>query len=445
MTGLLRDVALAAGLVAYAVRKRLRTGSWGTGPRVRGGRVAGLERRASGPRILVHGVSVGETHALEPFVDALAASPLAPYVVVSASTATGFERARRIHEGRREVVRFPLDFSWMVRRFLDGVRPDLVVLGELELWPSFLAACGRRGIPVCVVNGRLSERSYRGYRRWRLLARQMFRRLAWVSAQTEMYRDRFVELGVPGDRVVVGGSLKWDAALREPDAGEAQALAEALGINRERPLIVAGSTGPGEEEVLLRGLPEGCQLLLAPRRPERWDEVAGLVPGMVRRGGGGEDGRRVGGMTEYDQGMSEYAKSMRVGGQSMISDGNTSDRPSVFLLDTIGELPAAYLLADAVFVGRSLVPMGGSNPLEAVALGKPAVIGPHHENFAGVVAELVAAGGLVVSENPMAVIAGWLEDPVAALGVVAGGRVALERNRGSAEGAVRGVLSVLSE
>ena len=409
-------------------------------------------------------MSVGETHALEPFVDALAASPLAPDVVVSASTATGFERARRIHAGRRDVVRFPLDFTWMVARYLDGVRPELVVLGELELWPSFLAACGRRGIPVCVVNGRLSERSYRGYRRWAPLARRMFRRLAWVSAQTEVYRDRFVALGVPGDRVVVGGSLKWDAALKEPDLEEAEGLARALGIDRERPLIVAGSTGPGEEEVLVGGLPEGCQLLLAPRRPERWDDVAEMVPGMVRRSEGGgvrrETGKDIGGMTEYDQGMSEYDQSMRVGGQSMHGDGHTipSGRgqghdkgrpgrarpPGVFLLDTIGELPAAYLLADAVFVGRSLVPMGGSNPLEAVALGKPAVIGPHHENFAGVVAELVAEGGLVVSEDPMAVIAGWLEDPVAALGVVAGGRAALERNRGSAGRAVGGVVSALA-
>ena len=444
MTGLLRDLALAAGLVVYAVRKRLGTGSWGAGVGARSGRVAGLERRAPGSRILVHGVSVGETHALEPFVDALASSSLAPDVVVSASTPTGFERARRIHAGRREVVRFPLDFTWMVARFLDGVRPELVVLGELELWPSFLTACGRRGIPVCVVNGRLSACSYRGYRRWRILARRMFRRLAWVSAQTETYRDRFVALGVPGDRVVVGGSLKWDAALREPDAAEAEGLAKALGIDRERPLIVAGSTGPGEEEVLVRGLPEGCQLLLAPRRPERWDEVAGLVPGMVRRGGVGTDGCGRRGMTEYDQGMPEYGQGMRVGGRSIHGDGTASEPPSVFLLDTIGELPAAYLLADAVFVGRSLVPMGGSNPLEAVALGKPAVIGPHHENFAGVVAELVAEGGLVVSEDPMAVIAGWLEDPVAALGVVAGGRVALERNRGSAERAAGGVVSAFS-
>ena len=359
----------------------------------------------------MHGVSVGETHALEPFVEALEVCPPAPDVVVSASTATGFERARRIHAGRREVVRFPLDFTWMAARFLDGVRPQMVVLAELELWPSFLAECARRRIPVCVVNGRLSARSYRGYRRWRPLARRMFRRLAWVSAQTAVYRDRFLALGVPAGRVVAGGSLKWDAALKVPDAGEAGALAAALGIDRGRPFVVAGSTGPGEEEVLLRGLPEGCQLLLAPRSPERWDEVAELVPGMPRRSEGGGTGGRDGGR--------------------------------VFLLDTIGELPAAYLLADAVFVGRSLLPMGGSNPLEAVALGKPAVIGPHHENFAGVVAELVAAGGLVVSEDPMAVIAGWLEDPGAALAVAAGGRGALERNRGGAERAAAGVAGLL--
>ena len=409
MTGLFRDLAFALGLVAYAAKKRLRTGRWRTGVRDRGGRVGELKRRGPGPRILVHGVSVGETHALEPFVEALAASTLAPDVVVSASTVTGFERASRIHAGRREVVRFPLDFTWMAARFLDEVRPELVVLAELELWPSFLAACARRGIPVCVVNGRLSARSYRGYCRWRPLARRMFRRLAWVSAQTGAYRDRFVALGVPHDRAVVGGSLKWDSALKVPGATEAAALVAALGIDRDKPLIVAGSTGPGEEEVLLRGLPEGCQLLLAPRSPDRWDEVAGLVAGMPRRSGGG---------------------------------GGRDRPPNVFLLDTIGELPAAYLLADAVFVGRSLVPMGGSNPLEPVALGKPAVIGPHHENFAGVVAELVAAGGLVVSEDPMAVIVGWMEDPAAALGVVAGGRRALECNRGNAARAAEGVGGV---
>ena len=412
-TGLIRDLALALGLVAYVGGKWLRAGARGRGRlRDRNGTMGRLRRRAPGPRILAHGVSVGETHALEPFVEALAGSPLEPDVVVSASTATGFERACRIHAGRREVVRFPLDFTWMVARFLDGVRPELVALAESELWPTFLEECARRSIPVCVVNGRLSNRGYAGYRRWSRLTRRIFRRLAWVSAQTEAYRHRFVALGVPADRVVVGGSLKWDVAPGEPDRAKAEAVAAALGIDSDKPLIVAGSTGPGEEEALLRGLPGGCQLLLAPRRPERWDEVAGLVEGMPRRSRGGTRRR--------------------------------SDGPHrVFLLDTIGELAAAYRLADAVFAGRSLFPMGGSNPLEAVALGKPAVIGPHHENFAGVVADLVAEGGVVVSADPMAVVAGWIENPDAAEAVVAGGRRALKRHRGGAARAAEAVVGLL--
>ena len=223
MTGQLRDLALCVGLAAYGVRKRLVTGAWRTDLTTRNGTVGELVRQAPGPRILVHGVSVGETNALEPFVEALAASRSRPDVVVSASTATGFERARRIHAGRREVVRFPLDFTWMVSRFLDAVRPDLVVLAELELWPTFMAACTRRRIPLCVVNGRLSERSFRGYRgrvAGPLVAasyRARFRRLDLVVAQTETYRARFVALGQlpPTDRGTRSrrggcGNLKWD-------------------------------------------------------------------------------------------------------------------------------------------------------------------------------------------------------------------------------------------
>ncbi len=430
MTGQLRDLALCVGLAAYGVRKRLVTGAWRTDLTTRNGTVGDLVRQAPGPRILVHGVSVGETNALEPFVEALAASRSRPDVVVSASTTTGFERARRIHAGRREVVRFPLDFTWMVSRFLDAVRPDLVVLAELELWPTFMAACTRRRIPLCVVNGRLSERSFRGYRGGRALARRLFRRLDLVVAQTETYRARFVALGTPADRVVVCGNLKWDAARRDPDPALAAGLAAQLGIDRSRPLIVAGSTGPGEEEALLRSLPHGCQLLLAPRNPDRWDEVAALVPGMPRRSEG-----RTGGGSGGGGGLGTLGAP---GGPG----GGTNSPPRVFLLDTLGELPAAYLLADAVFVGRSLAPMGGSNPIEPVALGKPAVIGPHHENFAGVVAELVREGGLAVSAEPMAVIEAWLGDEAARKAVVAGGARALERNRGSAARAAERVLRV---
>ena len=404
MTGRIRDLALGLGFAVHLLRKRLATGAWRSDARTRDGRIGDASRRTPGPRILVHGVSVGETNALEPLVNALAASRPAPDVVVSASTETGFARARRIHAGHRVVVRFPLDFTWMVDRFLDGLRPDLVVLAELELWPTFLAACARRGVPVCVVNARMSARSFRGYRMCRPLVRRMFSRLSLVAAQTETYRARFEALGVPAARTRVTGNLKWDAALREPDAAAARRLAAEMGIDRSRPLIVAGSTGPGEEAALLRDLPAGCQLLLAPRSPDRWDEVARLRPGMTRR--------------------------------SAPLPGDHD----VFLVDTIGELATAYLLADFVFVGRSLGPMGGSNPLESVALGKPTVIGPHHENFAGVVADLVDAGGLVVSAQPMRVIGTWLEDPAAAEAVAAAGLRTVESNRGTAVGTAAWVL-----
>lgn len=430
MIGQLRNLGLGLGFAVHLVRRRVQTGAWRTDARTRSGALGEVRRRAGGPRILVHGVSVGETNALQPLVEALAASPPAPDVVVSASTETGFARASRIHGGEREVVRFPLDFTWMTRRFLDDLRPNLIVLAELELWPTFLAECSRRGIPVCVVNGRMSARSYRGYRAWRPFVRPMFSRLSLVAAQTESYRDRFAELGVPANRTCVTGSLKWDAARQTSDAETAREIAGTLGIDRSRPLIVAGSTGAGEEETLLRHLPPGCQILLAPRNPDRWDEVARLCPEMSRRSLGGHAGAAL-----------DDPESANGGGAE--GHGAATGPPDVFLLDTIGELAAAYLLADAVFVGRSLTPMGGSNPLEPVALGKPTVIGPHHENFAGVVADLVAEGGLVVSARPMAVIARWLENPSAGAAVTAGGSRAMARHRGTAARTAERVLGLL--
>ncbi len=415
MTGLLRNLVLGFAVVAYALRRRSSPREALTTLRERSGRVDAPGRGGSNPRVLVHGVSVGEQVALRSLVEALAESELRPEVVVSATTNSGVEVARRTHAGRHEVVRYPLDFTWMTSRFLDAVRPQLVVLAELELWPSFLAACSRMRIPVVVVNGRLSGRSWRGYRRWRRCARRMMRSLAQVQAQSELYRDRFVELGVPAERVLVAPSLKWDAGSAAPaDCEAARSIAAALGIDRSRPLVVAGSTGPGEEEALVKTLPEGCQLLLAPRRPERWEEVARLAPKMPRR-------------------------SATVGG----AEPGAGAR--VFLLDTIGELAAAYHLADAAFVGRSLVPMGASNPLEPIAAGVPAIVGPHYENFAEIVDELVAAGGVAVSDDPMEVAARWIQQPDAAAAVASRGRSVLERNRGVSRRAAAHILELLDD
>ncbi len=413
----MRDLAFAAGLAGYAAKRRLEGGGARgrrNGLRARDGTAAQVARRAPGPRILLHGVSVGEVDALVPLARGLAGAPQRPDLVVSAGTATGVRRARDLYVDLAPVVRFPLDFSWMVRRFLESVRPDLVLLGELELWPSFMAECRRRGVAVGVVNGRLSEKSFRSYRRIRPLVRRMFADLAVASAQTALYRERFVALGAAPERTVVGGSLKWDAARRRPDREAAEALARDLGIDGGRPLVVAGSTGPGEEEAIVRSRPPGCQLLLAPRSQDRWDEVAARIPGVIRRSRPGN--RRPG-----------------------------SGSSHVFLLDTIGELSLAYLLADAAFVGRSLGPMGGSNPLEPVALGTPTVTGPHHENFDEIVARLVAGGGLAVSREPMTVVARWLADPVAADRAARAGMEVVKRNRGVAESTARMALDLVGE
>ncbi|NRA58423.1 MAG: 3-deoxy-D-manno-octulosonic acid transferase [Phycisphaerales bacterium] len=316
------------------------------------------------PRVMLHTVSVGETNAVRALVPLL--TPHAR-VIVTATTDTGLARARELYGEQCEVRRYPLDATFAVRRFLDAAQPDVVGLAELELWPNFVAACQSRGIPVAVMNGRISARSFGGYRKLRPLLKRSFASLSAVAAQDEAYAGRFAALGVPADRVSVAGSMKWDSAP-DPATGDvsdrANALAQAMGIDRDRPLLVAGSTGPGEEALIREATPDGVQLLCAPRKPERFDEAAAAMPGCVRRSSG--------------------------------SRGSGD----VFLLDTLGELGAAYELADAVVVGRSFGPVDGSvqgsDPMEPAALGKPVLTGPAHANFATVVSALQAAGALRV-------------------------------------------------
>ncbi|MEZ4416972.1 MAG: glycosyltransferase N-terminal domain-containing protein [Gemmatimonadota bacterium] len=378
--------------------RMLRTDKWRTDWRARFGDGAPLPA-SERPTILLHGVSVGEVSSLAPVVAQLEGAGTRP--VVSATTDTGLARARTLYGQRLPVVRYPFDVTRAVAQFLDRVAPAAVGLTELEVWPNFMEACEARGVPVAVISGRLSASSFERYRKVRRWVAPTFAKLAAVGAQTPEYAERFVALGVPAERVRVTDSTKWDAAPAQVDEAAAARLARALGIDRSRPLVVAGSTGPGEEARLLSELPADLQVLIAPRKPERFEEVAALEPRFVRRSTSPDGSERAAGETR-------------------------------FLLDSMGDLSLAYALADVAIVGRSFVDLGGSDPITPVALGCASIIGPYHANFADVVDGLAAAGALLVTERIRETVADLLADPDARAERVERGRAVIEARKGSA-------------
>jgi 3-deoxy-D-manno-octulosonic-acid transferase len=347
--------AVVAGVTSPWWMRKAR-GGW----RERFGRVEALPPVPAGrKRLLLHTVSVGETNLVRPLVDLLVNDV---DLVVSATTDTGLARAKELYGKKCHVTRFPLDASWSVRRFLDAVRPDAVALAELELWPNFEARCRALGVPLCVINGRLSERSFKRYRLGKWFIGGCFSRLAFAAVQDEAYRARFIEMGVQAEKCIVAGTMKWDAAHVGETVPGAEALAAEMGIDRTRPLIVAGSTAPEEHALLHAACPKGVQLVCAPRRPEWFDEAAAVMgSGCVRRSGG---------------------RAAPVGTER-------------YLLDTIGELRKAYALADVVVVGRSFGALYGSDPMEPAALGKPVVIGPSVADFASTVEAMKRDGAIV--------------------------------------------------
>jgi len=368
-------------------------------------------KRAGRSRILIHAVSVGEVSLIRPLVDALMTHA---EVVVSVSTDTGIARARQLYEPRCAVVRYPLDASWAVRNFLDRVNPDLVALAELELWPQFLAACRARSIPAVVVNGRLSARSFRNYRRAKWLLGNSFAGLAWVGAQDEAYAERFRAMGVPADRCEVAGSMKWDAAVVADYVEGANELARDMGVDLYKPTVVAGSTEPGEPELIRDALAneKDVQIICAPRKPEWFDEAAAAFPGCVRR--------------------------------SVPKSGSPGS--GRFLLDTIGELRKAYALADVIVIGRSFGNLYGSDPMEPAALGKPLVIGPRIEDFRSSVEILDRAGAIVRTDRAgiAKVLRDLLADPDRRSDLGNRARKCVLANQGSASRHAERILGMLA-
>lgn len=322
-----------------------------------------IARKGDAPTVMIHAVSVGELNATRGLIDELKKRHPSLHFVVSTTTQTGYERGQQLYGSREDVtlIHYPLDFSAAIARVLDGLRPMLVILMELELWPNFMAACERRSIPVVLANGRITEPSFKKYKIASLVTRRMFRRLAWAGAQEEVYAVRFIELGADPAKVTITGTMKFDTAPRPGPIAGADELSREMGIGH--PLWVCGSTGPGEEEIvldcyreLLKDFPD-LQLAIIPRKPERFDEVAQMIE------------------------QKSFPCLRR-------TSKTTGPAGAVLLGDTMGELRKFYALADVVFVGRTLVDLGakqhGSDMIEPAALGKPTVVGPFTGNFAEV-------------------------------------------------------------
>ena len=358
--------------------------------RERMGRVEPRHAEPSEPAVMIHAVSLGEMNATRAMVARLREARPGLRFVISTTTETGLNRGAELYGSAADchLIRYPLDFTPAVARVLDRLKPAVVVLMELEVWPNFLRQCERRGIPVLLVNGRLTAGSYRNYRWARPVTASMFRRLALVCAQDQSYADRFIALGAPPERVRVTGTMKFDTAQVADRIDGADSLARAVGLDPATERVwVCGSTGPGEEQIALDAyrslLPTfpTLRLVIVPRHPERFDDVA---------------------QTIARAGFTVVRRSQPAPNSSSMSPH--SSLPPVVLGDTMGELRKFYSLADVVLVGRTLVDLGarqhGSDMIEPAALAKPVVVGPFTGNFAEVMHAFRAAGAMAEVRGP---------------------------------------------
>jgi 3-deoxy-D-manno-octulosonic-acid transferase len=329
------------------------------------------------PVIWLHAVSVGEVLAVSRLVTELDRNLPGFQVMISTTTRTGQKLARE-RFGENRVFYCPLDLPWAVRAYLKAVRPRLLILAETEFWPNLLAGCFRRGIPVAVVNARISDRSWPRYRTLRRFWRPLLGQISCALAQSAADADRLIAIGCQEDLVTVAGNLKFD--VQSARESEATRLLTALGGNLR--LLVAGSTLDGEEAALLEAWPQLLRvepqlaMVLAPRHPERFGPVAALL-----------EKSGISWLKRSDW------KDRPVGGLRPVTAGQ------IVLLDTIGELASTYSLAAIAFVGGSLVQAGGHNPLEPAQFGVPIVMGSHYANFRAITEDLLAHKALAITSR----------------------------------------------
>jgi 3-deoxy-D-manno-octulosonic-acid transferase len=376
----------------------------------------GFRLRRGEHDLWIHAVSVGEVAAARVIADRILLLRPATSILITTTTVTGQAMARQLFHDAL-VTWFPFDFSFSIRRFVNAYRPKVHVTIETEIWPNLIRFLSNRGIPIIIANARISDRSFPRYRLAKPLLRKLLRRYDRILAREQVDRDRFIAIGAEEGSVVVVGNVKFDYL---PPDRPLEFLPQLERLARQRPVFVAGSTVPGEEALLLKILPElaarGIFTVIAPRKPDRFDEVAEL---LVRGG-------------------------IRLARRSRIGEAESAD---VLLIDTIGELSRLYAHARVAFVGGSLVPAGGHNPVEPAAAGAPVAFGPHMSNFRDIAALLCAGDAGVTVETPDELrrfVIEMVTDEPAYQRRAGSARETVRVNRGAADRTARHVVEVLS-
>lgn len=408
-------------LIPYFLFQALAHGKYIAGFRQRLGSVPPVNGK---PVIWLHCVSVGETQAARPLAQRLKQEFPHHSLVVSTITLTGQTLARDVFRGQADsVFYFPFDWRWSARRALKTINPAAVLIMETELWPNFLRECKARRIPVALVNGRISPKSYRRYSMIKFFLRRVLSCLSVAVMQSETDAERLHSLGMSRERLFNAGNLKFDAEVASELTGKTEELRKRFGLGAGTPLVLAASTHAPEEEMILESIKQlrtkqPVRLMIAPRRPERFNEIAALI---------------------QKSGLSWARKT----NPPQPEDADAA----VILLDTIGELPATYSLAEVVFVGGSIADKGGHNVLEPAAAGAAVVTGAHTHNFHAVVDLMVEAGAIV--QLPSVVASEEITHVFAKLLAVPGERDALGRrakqlvtdNQGATDRTIKLILS----
>lgn len=379
--------------------------------------------------IWLHAVSVGEVNAAQTLIAEMEKQFGDFEIVVSTTTDTGYARAEKLFGHKWKVFYFPFDLSRVMRRVFQRLNPSLCLLMELEVWPNFVFTARERNVPVIVINGRISDKSFAQYRKIKRLTQTFFGKINLVLAQTQEYAQRFRALGCPAERVIVTNSLKYDTAQIADRVEGAEALVEQLGLSGAK-FWVAGGTGNDEEKIILdvyRSLSSDerfadLRLAVVPRKPERFNEVAQLIEQMGLP------------LVRYSQ----------LKGTADKVDANDK---AVILGDTMGDLRKFYSLAGIIFVGRSLVPMGGSDMMEAAALGKCTIFGSHAFNFRQTVDALLEGGGAIQVNNGgdlLATMKKCLSEPAYAKRIAQAGQAIIKQNQGATAKTMNALREILN-